>query len=224
MMRVLVAGAGVAAVECVLALRDLAGSRASIELMAPAAELVHRASSVTTPFGGAPAARIDLRRLATELGIKLRRDSLASVDTRSHHVLTRDDDRVAYDLLVVATGARSQEAVPGAVTFRGPMHAGLVEQAVARVAAQPDLRLAFAAPPGVRWLLPLYELAMLSAAACTTGGSPSPTLWSRQASTSRSRCSARQRARPSAARSTAPAFNWSRAQQPHRRSKARSGW
>ena len=174
MMRVLVAGAGVAAVECVLALRDLAGSRASIELMAPAAELVHRASSVTTPFGGAPAARIDLRRLATELGIKLRRDSLASVDTRSHHVLTRDDDRVAYDVLVVATGARSQEAVPGAVTFRGPMHAGLVEQAVARVAAQPDLRLAFAAPPGVRWLLPLYELAMLSAAVLHDRGVSEP--------------------------------------------------
>lgn len=165
MTRVLVAGAGVAAVECVLALRDLAGSRPSIELLAPAAELVHRPSSVKTPFGGAPAARIDLRRLGTELGIKARRDGVDSIDTRSHQVLTRDGDRITYDLLVVATGARSREAVPGALTFRGPMHAGLVEQAVARVAAQPDLRLAFAAPAGVRWLLPLYEMAMLSAAA-----------------------------------------------------------
>jgi sulfide:quinone oxidoreductase len=85
MTRVLVAGAGVAAVECVLALRHLASSRTAIELLAPAAELVHRPSSVKTPFGGAPAARIDLRRLATELGIKLRRDSLDSVDTRSQH-------------------------------------------------------------------------------------------------------------------------------------------
>jgi sulfide:quinone oxidoreductase len=174
MTRVLVAGAGVAAVECVLALRDLAGSRASIELLAPAAELVHRPSSVKTPFGGAAAARINLRRLATELGIKLRRDGVDSVDTRSHQVLTRDGDRVAYDLLVVATRARSREAVPGAVTFRGPMHAGLVEQAVARVAAQPDLRLAFAAPAGVRWLLPLYELAMLSAAALRDQGVSEP--------------------------------------------------
>jgi sulfide:quinone oxidoreductase len=174
MTRVLVAGAGVAAVECVLALRHLASSRTAIELLAPAAELVHRPSSVKTPFGGAPAARIDLRRLATELGIKLRRDSLDSVDTRSQHALTRDGDRVAYDLLVVATGARSREAVPGAVTFRGPMHAGLVEQAVARVAAQPDLRLAFAAPAGVRWLLPFYELAMLSAAALRDQGVSEP--------------------------------------------------
>ena len=51
MTRVLVAGAGVAAVECVLALRDLAGPQVEIELLAPAAELVHRPSSVQTPFG-----------------------------------------------------------------------------------------------------------------------------------------------------------------------------
>ena len=49
------------------------------------------------------------------------------------------------------------------MTFRGPMSAGLVEQAIGRVAVDPVLRLAFAAPPGVRWLLPLYELALLSA-------------------------------------------------------------
>ncbi|HEX2413403.1 MAG TPA: FAD-dependent oxidoreductase [Solirubrobacteraceae bacterium] len=174
MTRIVVAGAGVAAVECVVALHDLTGSRATIELLAPAAELVHRPSSVTTPFGGAPAARIDLRHLATELGIELRRDALASVDPGARLVLTRDEDRVAYDLLVVATGARSRPAVPGAVTFRGPMSAGLVEQAVARVAERPDLRLAFVAPPGVRWLLPLYELAMLSATELRDRGIPEP--------------------------------------------------
>jgi sulfide:quinone oxidoreductase len=43
------------------------------------------------------------------------------------------------------------------------MSAGVVEQAVDRVAADPALRLAFVAPPGVRWQLPLYELALLSA-------------------------------------------------------------
>ena len=64
----------------------------------------------------------------------------------------------------MAVGAHSREAVPGAVTFRGPMSAGVVEQAIARVAAEPDLRLAFVAPAGARWLLPLYELALLAAA------------------------------------------------------------
>jgi sulfide:quinone oxidoreductase len=174
MRHVLVAGAGVAAVECALALRELASAHVSVELLAPIAELVHRPSAVETPFGGEPAARVDLRQLATDLGVRLHRDALASVDPAKHHVYTRDGDYVPYDILVVATGARSREAVPGALTFRGPMSAGLVEQAVGRIALDPSQRLVFAAPPGVRWLLPLYELALLSAATLRDRGVNDP--------------------------------------------------
>jgi len=168
--QVLIAGAGIAAVECALALRALAGSRVELELLAPAAELVHRPSSVETPFGGPPAARIDLAGLAGEIGIRLHHDALAAVEPERHVVVTRDGDRIPYELLVVALGARSREAIPGAVTFRGPMSAGQVEQAIARVAATPHARLTFAAPPGARWLLPLYELALLGAAALRDRG------------------------------------------------------
>ena len=174
MTRVLIAGAGVAAVECVLALRAVAGPRADIELLAPAAELVLRPLSVETPFGGRPAPRIALDRLARELGVRLHRDGLASVESEQHRVLTRDGDSVPYEILVVATGARSREAVSGAATFRGPMSAGIVEQAIERVFADPGLRLGFVAPAGARWLLPLYELALLSAAALREGGIAEP--------------------------------------------------
>ena len=174
MTKVLIAGAGVAAVECVLALRAVAGPRADIELLAPAAELVHRPSSVATPFGGGPAPRIALDDLAKRLGVRLHRDGLASVESERHRVLSRDGDSVPYEILVVATGARSREVVSGAATFRGPMSAGLVEQAIARVFANPQLRLAFVAPAGARWLLPLYELALLSAAALREGGVAEP--------------------------------------------------
>ena len=174
MTRVIIAGAGVAALECVLALRALAGARVDIELLAPAAELVHRPSSVETPFGGRAAPRIALARVAGELGVRLRRDALASVDSESHRAHTRDGDSVPYELLVVATGARSRETVTGATTFRGPMSVGLVEQALARVFADPRLRLAFVAPAGARWLLPLYELALLSAATLREGGVGDP--------------------------------------------------
>jgi sulfide:quinone oxidoreductase len=145
-------------------------------MLAPTTELVHRAMSVRTPFAGEPAPRIDLTQLAAELGIALRRDSLASVEPETHHVVTKDGERLPYDVLVVATGARSQEAVPGAVTFRGPLSAGAVEQVIARVAAAPQLRVAFAAPAGARWLLPLYELALLSAATLRERGVTDPHL------------------------------------------------
>jgi sulfide:quinone oxidoreductase len=174
MTRVLIAGAGVAAVECVLALRAVAGPRADLELLAPAAELVLRPLSVETPFGGGPARRIGLDGLSRDLGVRLHHDGLASVEPERHRVLTRDGDTVPYEILVVATGARSREVVSGAATFRGPMSAGLVEQAVDRVFAEPGLRLAFVAPPGARWLLPLYELALLSAATLRAGGVAEP--------------------------------------------------
>jgi sulfide:quinone oxidoreductase len=174
MTRILIAGAGVAAVECVLALRAVAGPRADLELLAPSAELVHRPSSVATPFGGGPAPRIALDDLAKRLGVRLHRDGLASVESERHRVLTRDGDSVPYEILVVATGARSREVVSGAATFRGPMSAGLVEQAIDRVFANPTLRLAFVAPAGARWLLPLYELALLSAATLREGGVADP--------------------------------------------------
>ena len=174
MTHVLITGAGMAAVECALALRALAGPRAAIELLAPAAELVHRPSSVRTPFGGEPARRVPLDRLARDLGVRLHRDALASVEAERHRVVTRDGDYVPYEILVVAVGAHSREAVPGAVTFRGPMSAGAVEQAIARVAAEPELRLAFVAPAGARWLLPLYELGLLAATALRERGVDDP--------------------------------------------------
>jgi sulfide:quinone oxidoreductase len=176
MQRVIVAGSGVAAVECVLALRELAGPDLQIELLAPAAELVHRPSSVLTPFGADAAARIDLAALAGQLGLILRRDSLAAVSTSDHHVVTRGAERRDYDFLVVATGAPSRDAVPGAVTFRGPLSAGAVEGVLARAGADPGLRLVFAAPPGATWPLPLYELALLSAATLRARGIDDPDL------------------------------------------------
>jgi sulfide:quinone oxidoreductase len=172
--QVLVAGSGVAAVECVLALRALAGPRVAIELLSPVAEFVHRPSAVRTPFSGAPRPRVQLDRLAAELGLRLRRDALASVVSDQHYVQTRDGADVPYELLVVATGARSHGAVPGAATFQGPTSAGLVEHAITRVAASPERRLAFTAPSGAHWLLPLYELALLAAGTLRERGVSDP--------------------------------------------------
>jgi sulfide:quinone oxidoreductase len=160
MTRVLIAGSGIAAVECILALRALAGDRVEVEILAPSAELVRRPESVRTPFGGAPAPRIDVGRL----GVPIRRGALAAVEAQTRHVVTRDGERLPYEVLVVATGARSHGTVPGAVTFRGPLSAGAVEGVLARAAADPTLRIAFTAPHGARWLLPLYELALQTAA------------------------------------------------------------
>src|SRR5919201_4689113 len=118
MTRVLIAGSGVAAVETTLALHALAADRVQLELLAPATELNERPWSVLTPFGADAAPRVDLGRLVSDLGLRRHRDALEAVETDAHTVVTRGGERLPYELLVIATGARSREAVPGALTFR----------------------------------------------------------------------------------------------------------
>ena len=174
MTNVLIAGSGVAAVEAALALHALAGDRVGLELLAPAAELHERPWSVLTPFGAEAAPRIDLGGLVHELGMRWHRDSLDAVEADTHTVFTRGGERLHYEILVVATGARSRESIPGAVTFRGPLSAGAVEGVLERAAGDPDLRLVFTAPAGVTWPLPLYELALMSSAYLREHGGAAP--------------------------------------------------
>ena len=78
---------------------------------------------------------------------------------KRHEVRTTDGGRLGYDRLIVATGARSVDGVPGATTFRGPLSAGVVEGAL-RGARE---RVLFTVPGDAGWTLPLYELALLTA-------------------------------------------------------------
>jgi sulfide:quinone oxidoreductase len=154
-LRVLIAGGGVAALETVLALHALAGTRVQIELLAPSGEYADRPASVLAPFTTAPGPQVPL----DALGVARHRGSLASVDPDRHKVRTTDGGRLSYDRLVVATGAHMVDGVPGTLTFRGAINAGAVDGAI-RTAPSHVL---FVAPPDTGWHLPLYELALLTA-------------------------------------------------------------
>jgi sulfide:quinone oxidoreductase len=153
MLRVLVAGGGVAALEAVLALRALAGEGVAVTMLAPGDDFAPRAEAVLSPFTGVPAPRVPLERL----DVVRRRGALAAID--GHIAITTDGDRIVFDRLIVAPGARAVEAVPGATLFRGPVSAGAVEGAL-RAASRTAM---FALPSGFGWPLPIYELALLAA-------------------------------------------------------------
>jgi sulfide:quinone oxidoreductase len=148
-MKILVAGGGVAAIETVLALQALARDRVEIELLAPGGDFIERAPSVLAPFDGADTPRVAL----AELGVARHRGALAAVE--GNVAVTTEGAHHRFDRLVVAVGARPFEAVPGATVFRGPMSAGAVESALRRE------RVVLTAPDDA-WTLPLYELALLS--------------------------------------------------------------
>jgi sulfide:quinone oxidoreductase len=161
--KVLIAGGGVAALEAALALRALAGGRAAVELLAPEPVFWYRPMSVAEPFGLGEAHRFDLGELAALMGASFTPGSLTGIDP-SRRLARTTAGEIGYDALLIASGAEPRPAVPGALTFRGPADTEAVQHLLARVEAGEIRRLAFVVPAGAVWTLPLYELALMTAA------------------------------------------------------------
>lgn len=159
--RVLVAGGGVAALELVLALRALAGSRVAIELIAPDAELRYPPLDVVAPFGLTPP-RVQLAELLAPLGVSHRVDALIDVDPVAHRTSTRQGATLAYEALVLAIGARALSPTPGMLAFGGPGGGDRFGKLLRAAEAGQVDRLLFAVPPSTAWPLPLYELAIMT--------------------------------------------------------------
>ena len=161
--RVLIAGAGIAGVEAALALRDLAGEKVEVEMRDPRREFAFRPFAVGEPYGTARVFRYEMAALAARCGASFHPDGIVAVDPECRLAVTRDGERLPYDHLLVATGARMLWAVPGATTFWGVADEGRVGATVADLRAGRLRRLVFTMPGGQSWALPLYELALLGA-------------------------------------------------------------
>ena len=161
--RVLIAGAGVAALEAALALRSLAADRVDVELLGPEHHFWYRPLSVTEPFAQGEATRYELPALAVAAGAHFTPGTLLGVDAARREAKTSVGD-IGYDFLLVAVGVLPSPAVAGAVTFRGAADREKLESLLDDVVAGRARRLAFAVPEGAVWPLPLYELALLTAA------------------------------------------------------------
>jgi sulfide:quinone oxidoreductase len=163
--RVLVAGGGIAAVELVVALRKLAGERVEIELLAPGDELVYSPLLVAEPFGGGAVHRFPLSEILVDQGATQTRGLLAEVRADAHEVVADDGTTLHYDALAIVIGARIAGSFPGALTFGESADLEPFNELLARVESGEVRRLAFALPEEVAtWPLPLYELALMTAA------------------------------------------------------------
>jgi sulfide:quinone oxidoreductase len=91
-----------------------------------------------------------------------------SVEPENQRVHTWDGRALPYDLLLIAIGARPIVSIPGSVTITGPGYTGRFRSVLRELAERRIRRTAFAVPSATSWPLPLYELALMTAA-----GSPS---------------------------------------------------
>jgi sulfide:quinone oxidoreductase len=163
--RVVIAGGGVAALEACLLLRaHVSAEDVDIDLVAPAPCFSYRPLSVLEPFGGARAWSMPLDRFAADQDVTLVADGLARVLPHERAIVTTAGARRAYDLLLVAVGAIAAPQFPGAITFRGSAETPDVRRMLDEASGRLRPRLAFAVGTGASWPLPLYELALLTAA------------------------------------------------------------
>ena len=159
---VLIAGGGVAALEAVLAIAQETPDL-GIELICPTPEFELRALTVGAPFGLQPPRRISLAKLCQRAGAKLRLDRLAEVWGPSRRVLLDSGEELFYDALLISPGATRHEALPGARTFGGREDVNWFGEMLDRIEHGAIHHVTFAVPTAVRWALPLYELALMTA-------------------------------------------------------------
>jgi sulfide:quinone oxidoreductase len=161
---IVVVGGGIAALEAVLALRELAGNRVHMTLVADQPDFVLRPTLAAEALGRRGAQRHPLGVIAADLGIDLVPAAVASVDAEGHRVILRRGEPLPYDSLILAHGARTVAAFDDPVVALG----GTVEAQELRTLrdaiANGEVRsVAFVAPMRTGWLLPLYEAALLAA-------------------------------------------------------------
>ncbi|HYI19144.1 MAG TPA: FAD-dependent oxidoreductase [Solirubrobacteraceae bacterium] len=162
--RIVVAGGGVAALEALLALRELTGPRAALELIAPGTVMLLRPASVAEPFGLGGPPPVQLAEVAAYCGARLHSATLAGVRPAEHRATTASGVEIPYDHLVVAVGARKADAIPGAVPFGGPSDVPALTRLLEAAEAGDVRTIAFVAPSAGGWTLPVYELALMAAA------------------------------------------------------------
>ena len=176
--RVVIAGGGIAGIEALLALRDLAADRVEVTLVAAEPEFVYKPLMVEEPFGPQPAERHELAPAVTELGGRFVLGVAKSVRSDAGTIAITEGgegqltSELEYDLLVMCIGGHARAAYKNAATFRfrsidDPLEVG---DLLARAQDHDSKTLAFVVPPGVTWTLPLYELALLTRRRAEEGG------------------------------------------------------
>ncbi len=163
-VRVVVAGGGVAGLEALIALRTLAGDRSELELISPERTFAWRSLMVAVAFGGSAAPSIEIPELVRSVDAICTIDAITEVRASLGSLTLASGEKRSFDALLVATGARGEEAIPGAITF-GAQRGSARFRAMLEQAENGEIsRLVFAVPAEAGWPLALYELALLTAA------------------------------------------------------------
>jgi sulfide:quinone oxidoreductase len=160
--RVVIAGGGVAALEAMIALRELAEERVDLTLVAPDNVFVYRPLAVAEPFDRGTVVRFSLTTLTADSGARYEQGAVVLVSPDEQTVYTSRSRTLPYDALLIASGTKTDEAIPGALHFGGPADMRAIEMLIDDLERGLVRRVVYVVPTGVGWTLPVYELALLT--------------------------------------------------------------
>jgi sulfide:quinone oxidoreductase len=159
---VLIAGGGVAGLEAAFALRELAGDHVAVTMLSADEDFIYRPLSIGEPFNNSHAEHFDLAALATEAGAELVHGTVTDVDPAARLVRTAEGSELAFDALLVATGARIEPFSEHAINVDDAHMDELLHGLVQDIEGGYAHRLAIVIPAPMPWPLPGYELALMA--------------------------------------------------------------
>lgn len=162
----LIVGGGVAGLETLLALQALASSHVDITILSPELRFLNRPMSVAQPFEPKRLRGLGLERIAEELDVHWHRGTLDRVEHEQRRAVTRANESLPYEMLVLAVGAHPEHEFAHALTYRDGRDASAYRLLLQRLHEERVRHLAFVKPRGMSWPLPLYDLALMTAAHC----------------------------------------------------------
>jgi sulfide:quinone oxidoreductase len=162
-MPVLIAGGGVAGLEALMALRDLAGDRVQVTVLSAEPDFVLKPLSVGEPFSVGHVRRFPLAEVVGEHDAQLQLGALRAVRPEQHTVLTASGTELPYEVLLLAVGGQPYPPYARALTFGMERDPYALNGVLADIEGGYSKSVAFVVAPGVTWPMPLYELALMTA-------------------------------------------------------------
>ena len=160
--QVVIVGGGVAGLEALIGLRALAGDRVAVTLVSQDEWFVDRPLTVAEPFGLGSAERHPLPEIAAEFDARFVHATVAAVAAAEHRISCVGGPDLVFDTLILAPGARTRPPFADAIVFGVAGSGRAVKDMLSRLRSGEVRSAAFVAPSMAGWLLPLYELALMT--------------------------------------------------------------
>jgi sulfide:quinone oxidoreductase len=112
---IVIAGGGIAGLETLLALRDLAGDRVEITLVSSQPDFEVKPLRTAEPFSVDHVRHYDLAEVCRKHGVAFVQDAVTSVAPEQRMLNVEQGEPLSYDALVLALGTHAHPPFPRAL-------------------------------------------------------------------------------------------------------------